>query len=608
MLIDGASADALTRDAQGTLLLALPEGVHVVTLRGAVPETEALRLVFRERPAYIQVNAPGWQVAGVDEGRLLADSLALIRPVRPSSRDGSADAAPAQREEFPPFVRVTRTLRLGLDWTVTTGVERLAPEQGAFTLRLPLLPGESVLTAGLPVTDREVELAMPAGVAHAGWTSALDRAESLELTAPAAAPYVEVWRFEVGPSWHLGFEGTPEVLAPEPDGPQWVHRFEPRPSETLRVTVTRPAAIEGPTFAFESVQHRLTPGRRSTDVLLEIDYRSTQGGRHVIGLPEGARLTQVFADGAPLALRAQDGELELPLQPGAHQLRIEWQTDTGVSLATRPGVVTLGAPASNVATTIVMPPNRWLLAAAGDGVGPAILYWAELAVFVVVALLLGRPARTPLATHEWLLVGLRSQHVLVGRAAALRRLGVRPRLAPPLGGERPAAVVQRRAGPACLAHGRRARQPRRGDTEWAPGIARHARHGRRQPRRRARVVRGPRRSRSAATGRDLGVDLVLQGGDAGLGALALLRARSLGAVGVGGVWRRRTVASTRPRALAVLGRGIRQSLPCDDDNSPKLRKITAKLRPGADQIGYARASWNENAKIISSTSGPPTRT
>ena len=38
--------------------------------------------------------------------------------------------------------------------------------------------------------------------------------------------------------------------------------------------------------------------------------------------------------------------------------------------------------------------------------GPAILYWAELAVFVALALLLGRLTRSPLATHEWLLVGL----------------------------------------------------------------------------------------------------------------------------------------------------------------------------------------------------------
>ena len=110
------------------------------------------------------------------------------------------------------------------------------------------------------------------------------------------------------------------------------------------MTVTRPVAVEGPTFAFENVRHALTPGRRSTDTRLEIDYRSTQGGRHAIELPEGARLRQVIADGTPLVIRDQDGRLELPLQPGAHNLQIEWQTDTGVSLATRPGAVELGAP------------------------------------------------------------------------------------------------------------------------------------------------------------------------------------------------------------------------------------------------------------------------
>ena len=405
VLIDGASAGALARDASGTLLLALPEGVHEVTLRGALPETDALRLVFRERPARVQVSAPGWQVAGVDEGRLLADSLSLIRPARASAGAG-ADSGSGRGEEFPPFVRVTREVNLGLDWTVTTTVERLAPAQGAFTLRLPLLPGEAVLTAGLPVVDREIELAMPAGDAHAGWTSALSRADSLELVAPASTAHAEVWRFVVSPSWHVRFEGTPEVIAAQVSGEQWVQHFEPRPGETLTVTVTRPVAIEGPTFAFENVRHALTPGRRSTDTRLEIDYRSTQGGRHAISLPEGARLRQVIADGTPLVIRDQDGRLELPLQPGAHNLQIEWQTDTGVSVATRPGAVKLGAPVSNVATTIEVPAGRWLLAAGGGGVGPAILYWAELAVFVALALLLGRLTRSPLATHEWLLVGL----------------------------------------------------------------------------------------------------------------------------------------------------------------------------------------------------------
>jgi len=405
VLIDGTSAVGLARDASGTLLLALPEGVHTVTLRGPLPETDTVRLVFRERPGRIQVSAPGWQVAGVDEGRLLADSLSLIRPAR-ASAPGAADSAPTSREEFPPFVRVTRELNLGLDWTVTTTVERLAPAQGAFTLRLPLLPGESVLTEGRPIADGHIEIALPAGDKQTSWNSALRRAESLELVATSAPTHVEVWRFIVGPSWHVRFAGTPEVIAPEQGGGHWVHHFEPRPGETLTMTATRPIAVEGPTFAFENVLYALTPGRRSTDTRLEIGYRSTQGDRHAIQLPEGARLRQVMADGAPLVIRDQDGRLELPLQPGAHSLQIEWQTDTGVSFAMRPGVVELGASASNVATTIEVPEGRWLLAAAGGGVGPAVLYWAELAVFVALALLLGRLTRSPLPTHEWLLVGL----------------------------------------------------------------------------------------------------------------------------------------------------------------------------------------------------------
>jgi hypothetical protein len=407
VLVDGAPAPGLARGGDGTLRVALPEGVHNVSLRGGVPDTDTLRLVFPERPARIAVSAPEWQVAGIDDGRLLADSLNLTRPARggPGERT-DADGGAGAPEEFPPFVRLTRTLALGLDWTVTTSVERLAPEQGAFALRVPLLPGESVLTAGVPVADGELQIGMPAGVARVGWTSALARADALELIAPSAAPYVEVWRFEVGPAWRLRFEGTPEVLGPEPVGGVWVHRFEPRPGERLAVAVARPEAIAGATFAFESVRQTLTPGRRSTDVILQLDYRSTQGGRHEIRLPEGARVREVLADGQPLVLRDQDGRLELPLLPGTHTLQIDWQVERGYSVATRPGTVALAAPASNVTTTIALPPSRWLLAAAGGGVGPAILYWAELAVFVALALLLGGLGRTPLATHEWLLVGL----------------------------------------------------------------------------------------------------------------------------------------------------------------------------------------------------------
>jgi hypothetical protein len=42
----------------------------------------------------------------------------------------------------------------------------------------------------------------------------------------------------------------------------------------------------------------------------------------------------------------------------------------------------------------------------GPTLGPAVLYWAELVVFVLAAFVAGRLPSSPLKTHEWLLLGL----------------------------------------------------------------------------------------------------------------------------------------------------------------------------------------------------------
>jgi hypothetical protein len=68
--------------------------------------------------------------------------------------------------------------------------------------------------------------------------------------------------------------------------------------------------------------------------------------------------------------------------------------------------VDLRTPASNIETAVVLPADRWVLFATGPGVGPAILYWSELVAFIATAWLLGRYRRSPLRTHEWLLLGL----------------------------------------------------------------------------------------------------------------------------------------------------------------------------------------------------------
>jgi len=69
-------------------------------------------------------------------------------------------------------------------------------------------------------------------------------------------------------------------------------------------------------------------------------------------------------------------------------------------------VVDLGAPASNVTQTLELPPSRWLLGASGPVLGPAVLYWSELAVLVLFAWILSRIEFTPLRFRHWLLLGL----------------------------------------------------------------------------------------------------------------------------------------------------------------------------------------------------------
>ncbi len=405
--VDGAEAAGLGRDDSGRPILALESGVHAVVLRGRVAATDSLRVVFAQRPARVRIEAARWQASGVDDSRLLADSVTLTRRAGGKSTANGLPASGRATDEFPPFVHVRRVLTLGLGrWTARTTVERVAPEQGAFTLDLPLLPGESVQTANLPVRDGSVTVSMPADVGQVQWQSSLAIADKLELrTAPGSA-WSESWHVDPGSMWRTTFSGTPEVFADPAAPEQTLHRFAPRPGESLDIEVARPAPVPGASIAIERVRQQVTAGQRAQDTVLQIAYRSTQGGRQDVQIPQHARLTSVTVDGQPLALHAEKGKLALPVQPGEHELALEWQADRAPAIVTRPEPVVLGTPVSNVTTTIALPDTRWILLAGGGGVGPAVLYWAELVVFIVLAVALGRLSASPLATREWLLVGL----------------------------------------------------------------------------------------------------------------------------------------------------------------------------------------------------------
>ena len=400
--VEGVATSALYRDQAGVLWLSLEPGTHQVMLRGPLPQVDSLSVAFPQPPRFVQVDAEGWDYSGVNENRLLSGSVELVRRAPESEDDSEASGS----ERFEPFVRVVRRMELGIDRHVTTNVHRLAPSRGAFTLEIPLLEGESVISPGVEVRDRRVLVAMQARMNTVSWHSTLPVKSRIELELEAIEKWTEVWQVAATPIWHVEHAGIPAVAPQVLDPSFWTHEFHPRPGESLVLDVTRPAGAEGRTLAVDNVSLKTRIGKRSTDSTLTFSYRSTRGGQHAIGLPSDAQVLEVTSDGQAIPLRPKDGSLALPLVPGAHSINVNWRQEGDLVPMQRTASVDMGTGSSNIALSLSVPDDRWVLYASGPRLGPAILYWPELFAFVVAAFFLARTRRTPLRTWDWLLLGL----------------------------------------------------------------------------------------------------------------------------------------------------------------------------------------------------------
>jgi hypothetical protein len=120
-------------------------------------------------------------------------------------------------------------------------------------------------------------------------------------------------------------------------------------------------------------------GERSRAVKLSLAYRSTRGSQHVIRLPDGAEISSVSIDGKTEPLRAEAGELSIPILPGEHRVNIAWRNQRAIANRETVRDVDLAAAASNINLAIELPHNRWVLATSGPRLGPAVMQrWFSL--------------------------------------------------------------------------------------------------------------------------------------------------------------------------------------------------------------------------------------
>ncbi len=429
VVVDEKPASGAIRGDQGNLWTILSEGVHRVVLTGAAGSLDSIQLPLPLPPREVSFDLEGWSVRGVGKDGRVADGLQLVREGPPTA------TAAAEKERFlPPFLHITRELRLGLSWQVLTTVERLTAPEFPVSLSLPLIAGEAVVTPGIRVENGTAQIILPAGSRRLAFSADLPVSGEIRLKAPDGVPWSETWVLDAGPVWDCRLAGIAVVHHQDSDG-QWRPTWRPWPGEEVTISVSRPQPVAGRQVTVDAVRLEWTPGNRLDHSELVLHVRSSRGGQHALQLPQAAELQQVSVDGQSLPLTAAHGKLLVPLRPGAQTVTAAWHQEGGARLLQRTPSVVIGEAAVNAAVTIRLPHNRWLLWAGGPRLGPAVLFWSYLVVGVLVAIGLGRFRLTPLKTRDWVLLvlGLTQVPVVVAIVVAgwLMALGIRRKFPPP---------------------------------------------------------------------------------------------------------------------------------------------------------------------------------
>lgn len=398
--LDGRAASALLLGDDGYLYVRLDPGVHRVSARGPIAGRQ-LTLDPGTPARWVTVDAPGWEVSGLSESGQIDGSLGFVRPL---PADGASDPSDEAPSVLPSWSQLLRTFDLGVSWNVSTELRRVSPAGSLIVARVPLLPGERVTSAEVPVENGMATLRLAGDADSVRFESVLEPRPELALKAVEAGGYSERWVLRCSPIYRCQAEGLAPIQ--HVDSGRWQPVFAPWPGETLRLGVARPAAATGQTATIDSARLTLRPGVRLLRAELSATLRSSTQSRYALQLPDGSEVDQLNVDGKSEPIRQTGSQLELVLEPGQHALHVGWQEPGGLTALFRTPAVTLGTELSNAEVSVHLPDDRWLLAVGGPSWGPAILFWGHLLLILLLAPLLARVPRSPLRTWQWALLAL----------------------------------------------------------------------------------------------------------------------------------------------------------------------------------------------------------
>ncbi len=343
----------------------------------------------------------------------MSDRTACLNS-RSSSRKSTLTAGEAayDRKEFASVVVLDRHLEIGLRWQLRNAVSRLSSSGKAVSVRIPLIEGEQVLSPNMVVDDGHVEVRLAIGQSQATWDSELAPRDEIQLVAAKDAAWIERWHLVTSPVWNAALSGLAPVF--ENQQADLVPVWHPWPGEQVKLAFSKPTAISGDTVTVQHIEHTVSVGKRQSSSLLKLDINCSLGDDFHIDLNSEAEISSLTREGQSIPVRRDQGKLVVPVQPGRQSVEVAWRTTQNMHTLASAGHVTLPVDGANATTVMSMPESRWILWADGPLRGPAVRFWAILACAIVVALVLGSVAMSPLSRVQWVLLalGLTQVHVV----------------------------------------------------------------------------------------------------------------------------------------------------------------------------------------------------
>ncbi len=394
--VDGEPGLGLRRD-DGYLWVVLEAGVHRVRVEGLLANAAEWEWTFLLRPRRVRIEAPDWTVSGV-RGDGVPEAQVFFAPRQRSV----AGQASYERQEVQTVARVDRRIEMGLVWQVRTEVTRLSPLGKALALRLPLLPGENVLSAGALVGDGFIEVRLGAQESSFAWDSGMTPTNQVRLETRVGDTWVERWQLVASPVWNVAIAGLVPLF--EPGNPDLVPVWQPWPGESTTLEISRPEALAGATMTVSRAVHEIRLGRRQRTSRLELSLRCSLGEDFLVELPADAEVTGLVHNSQAIPVRKDGQKLIIPVRPGEQTVVIEWKVNVELGLTASAGEVRLPVDSANIQTVIHVPEDRWVLWAGGPRRGPAVRFWGILACSLLAALVLGRLKGSPLRIAEWMLL------------------------------------------------------------------------------------------------------------------------------------------------------------------------------------------------------------